>query len=342
MLRDLDVSKSTRAKARAYLLNSMVLCRRSKYTALLATLGTGIQMEVCEEVFSARISVVPYFRFLKKNLRLQLFREVRYALFSPGEEIAQPKTLVIITNTSGQIGYHGRYHYFGEYIFEDFLTSDEDLPDLAVSVHYTHAATLSRSAVNDICARNPSEAWPIVKARAKFAILKFARVLKRRRRASLANSQTETLETTRMDVLAAGFRRHDHHSKAIEAHFGRLLNVLAPKDDQWSSSGTPAASPRRVTHVVAPDDDPRAGCSDLLFGARVVAHRRSDGETDEGDGGDTLQQRAIDDFAAAFQAFRSKLAGSERDFVDAVVEAIGAATRRASSPRSYEAGDNLD
>lgn len=182
MLRDLDVKKSTRARARAFLVNSILIRRRNQYTALLATLGTGIQTDVCEQVFAAKMSVVPYLRVLNKNIRLLLFKEFRHVLYSPGEEITDRKTLVIVSNAVGQIGYHGRYHYFGDYVFGDFITSDDDPPDLAVSIHYTAAATLSRASVFDICQRYPRETYPIVKARVFYALLKFARLLLARKK----------------------------------------------------------------------------------------------------------------------------------------------------------------
>lgn len=198
MLADMDVSEQTRRKARAYLINASLVHRRSKYQELLGALGVGLQRDVVEEVFAAKMSVVPYFRPLRRSVRLALFKEFKHALFMPGEHIENCKTLLIITNSSGQIGCCGRYHYFGAAVHLDFITSDDDPPDLTVSVHYTTAETLTRDAVQRVAAQFPLQTFSITKARLYYALLKFARCVLRRRRSPFH----------RLSTLAS---RHAHH-----------------------------------------------------------------------------------------------------------------------------------
>ncbi|KAJ8598622.1 hypothetical protein CTAYLR_003047 [Chrysophaeum taylorii] len=251
MLRDLDVTPATRAKARAYLINAISIHRRSNYVGLLKALGTGIQTQVCEEVFASRMCVVFFFRPLRKHVRLLLFQEFEHVLFSPGEEVQVFKTLVIINNSSGQIGYHGRYHYYGAPIFLDFLTSDNDPPDLAVSIHYTQArvsrcryvtrptvrlsvclsqaATITRQAINRICQDNPIDTFPIVKARCFYALLKFSRALRLRRQnerfVSFGDNESIT-HSNRSNVLDAGFQPRNNIVYAPGSSFRRFTKLV--------------------------------------------------------------------------------------------------------------------
>ena len=282
MLNDFGVSEPTKAKARAYMSHNGLVYRRSKYAGLFTNLGQSLQTEVCEEVFAEKMSVVPYFHALSNDVRLLIFRKISYVLFTPSEEIILPKTLLIITNSSGQIGYHGRYHYFGDPLFLDFLTSDNDPGDLAVAIHYTHSLALTRSDLIAICEAHPVQTFPILKARVAYAILRLARLIAARR-AELATQKISTTFVT--DALRTnGPTWNDTRSSR------RRANLASPSIQRLVLEY--ADGQRR--RVVAPN------LSALLADAKNLS-LKTNAALDLGSGDEVHRKAAVDNVALALR-----------------------------------------
>ena len=174
MLLDLGVDARLCRDSREFLLNSVEIQRRLEYSRLIQHLSPDLRCKVCENVFSHKLNVVPYFRHTSQLLRLGIFERLTHLLFAPDEVILRRKTLMIIEN-HGYIGCQGRLYMRGQPVFLDFLTADEDPPPRALALKFTEVSALTRSALDAACADNPNDTYRITKARVYYGLLKLAR-----------------------------------------------------------------------------------------------------------------------------------------------------------------------
>lgn len=238
MLLDLGVDPKLCRDAREFLLNSVEVQRRLDYSSLIQHLSPDLRCQVCENVFSSKLNVVPYFRDTSQLLRLGIFERLTHLLFAPDEVILRRKTLMIIEN-HGYIGCRGRLYMKGQAVFLDFLTADEDPPPRALSLKFTEVSALTRSALNAACADNPNDTYRITKARVYYGLMKLAREinsycselegLSRIQPSSSLMFQRKTLAKDVAQQLVNGGRGRTHNNPRKQ--FGKAWAVRLSSSD---------------------------------------------------------------------------------------------------------------
>eukprot|EP00635_Sarcinochrysidales_sp_CCMP3193_P005006 CAMPEP_0118909052 /NCGR_PEP_ID=MMETSP1166-20130328/11797_1 /TAXON_ID=1104430 /ORGANISM="Chrysoreinhardia sp, Strain CCMP3193" /LENGTH=775 /DNA_ID=CAMNT_0006848465 /DNA_START=96 /DNA_END=2423 /DNA_ORIENTATION=- len=336
MLKDLGVSKKTCAKARSYMSQNGLLHRRSKYTELFAHLGISLQADICEEVFADKMSVVPYFHALSHDVRLLIFRKFYYILFAPSEDINLPKTLLIIANANGQVGYHGRYHYYGDPLYLDFLTSDNSTPDLAVAIHYTHVLALQREDLLAICEAHPVQTFPILKARVAYAILKLARLIREApvfskdyKRGASTDCRRRNLATPGIQKLVAEYSSRSDSPRSAACSPPSSSRRSRPDDSSPSSGG----KKKRALVVAAPafpsaaakekgDGDEDVDVASLLREAAQLQSKAHDAVVKPVEDDDTTRALAVENVSLALRTLRRLTTTRQKDPLFDVVNKV--------------------